>query len=96
MAKTLAEYIEAEGFHEGEVRARHQWLLRLLRIKFPRMGARMVQRIEATEQLDLLDAWFDQALVAKKLGDLTFAAARGPSDGRGVQEPRRRKGVDSQ
>jgi hypothetical protein len=78
MAKTMAEHLmekgEAKGRREEAVRTQRRLLLRLLQNRFPKMPERTVQRIEATEQLDLLDAWFDEAMTAKKLADLSFAA----------------------
>jgi hypothetical protein len=47
-------------------------LVRLLRKRFGKIPASMVKRIETTERIDLLDAWFDQALAAKKLEDVSF------------------------
>jgi hypothetical protein len=40
--------------------------------KFGKIPAAMVKQIEATERIDLLEAWFDQALAAKKLEELSF------------------------
>jgi hypothetical protein len=80
MGKTMAEHLmeqgEAKGLekglHQGEVRAQRRLLLRLLQKKFAKTPARIVRRIEETERLDLLDAWFDQASDAQKLEDLSF------------------------
>jgi hypothetical protein len=78
MSKTMAEHLiekgEAKGIRQGKVRTQRRLLLKLLRNRFAKVPAGIVQRIEATEQLDLLDAWFDQASSAKKLADLSFAA----------------------
>jgi hypothetical protein len=46
----------------------------LLRNRLKKVPAALVKRIEATERLDLLEAWFDQASSAEKLEDLSFAA----------------------
>jgi hypothetical protein len=78
MGKTMAEHLKEqgrdEGLQQGALQNQRRVLLLLLRDKFPKLPARIVQRIEATEQFDLLDSWFQQALAAKKLADLSFAA----------------------
>jgi hypothetical protein len=78
MGKTIAEYLREEGREEGrqqgEVRTQRRLLLRLLRNKFGKVPARIVKRIEAVDQLRVLDAWFDDASTAARLEDLTFAA----------------------
>jgi hypothetical protein len=70
MRKTIADDL----MEQGALPIQRRLLLLLLRHKFPKLPARIVQRIEATEQFDLLDTWFQQALVAKKLGDLSLTA----------------------
>ena len=80
MGKTIAEHLKEDGREEGlekglekgEVRTQRRMLVRLLQGKFGKIPAAMVKRIEATEQIDLLDKWFDQALAAKKLADVSF------------------------
>jgi hypothetical protein len=42
--------------------------------RFGKIPAAMVKGIEATERIDVLDAWSDQALAAKKLEDVSFTA----------------------
>ena len=78
MSKTMAEYLKEEGRQEGrqegEVLARQNYLLRLLRHKFGKLPAAVVRRIKATEQLELLDRWFDQTSAAQQLQDVSFAA----------------------
>jgi hypothetical protein len=63
-------------------------LVRLLRNKFAKLPAAIVKRIEATDRIDLLDTWFDQASAAKRVEDLSFlsepdirsaVAIRGPA-----------------
>jgi hypothetical protein len=74
MAELLMDKGRQEGRQEGEVRARQQWLLHILRNKFGKLPASVVKRIGATERLDLLDAWLDQALAANQLAEMSFAA----------------------
>ena len=69
----LEEYGRKQGLRKGEVHARRQWLVRLLRNKFGKVPVAAIKRIEATKRLDLLDVWFDCALLAKKIEDLSFA-----------------------
>jgi hypothetical protein len=54
------------------VRNQRRMLLKLLRTKFGKIPAAMVKQIEATERIELLEAWFDQALTAKKLEELAI------------------------
>jgi hypothetical protein len=79
MGKTIAEQLKEEGREEGrqqtEVRVRREVLLDLLRHKFRKVPARLVERIQTTERLADLKAWYAQALDAKTLEDLPFAAA---------------------
>lgn len=63
-----------EGFLEGAVRAQRGNLVLVLHKKFGRLPARTLRRIEATAQLELLDGWFEQALDAKKLDEVSFDA----------------------
>jgi hypothetical protein len=78
MGKTMAEYLkeegEAVGLRKGEVRARQQWLVDLLRTKFGKLPASVVKRIETTDRSELLDAWFHEALDASKLAELSLTA----------------------
>lgn len=83
MGKTVAEdLIEKgmakglqKGLQKGRQEERRRMLLRLLKNKFGKVPAATVKRIEATEQLDILDAWFDQAMAAEKLDDVSFTSA---------------------
>jgi hypothetical protein len=72
MGKTIAEHLISQGREEGEVLTQRRMLLRLLRNKFGKIPAATVKQIEATERIDLLDAWFDQALAGKTLEELSF------------------------
>ena len=75
MGKTIAEQLKEEGRQQGKVQARREALLDLLRHKFRKVPARLVERIQTTERLADLKAWFDQALDAKTLEELPLAAA---------------------
>jgi hypothetical protein len=76
MGKTIAEDLidqgREKGREEGEVRTQRRMLVRLLRNKFRKIPAAMLKRIDATERIDLLDAWFDQASAAKRLEDVSL------------------------
>ena len=82
MGKTIAEHLREEGRQEGrevgrqegEVSAQRRVLVQVLRHKFGKIPAALVRRIEATEQLDRLNAWLVQVMDAKTLGDVSFAA----------------------
>jgi hypothetical protein len=79
MGKTMAEHLKEEGREEGRqqgaVQARREVLLDLLRHKFRKVPARLVERIQTTDRLADLKVWYAQALDAKTLEDLPFAAA---------------------
>jgi len=86
MGKTIAEDLiekghqeghekgHEKGLREGAVRNQRRVLLQLLRNKFGKIPVGTVRRIEATPQMDLLSAWFEQALDAKNLDDVSFDA----------------------
>ena len=68
----MVEKGHEEGGEEGEVQTRRGLLVRLLRYKFGKIPTAMVKRIKAAKRIDVLDQWFDQALVAWKLKDLIY------------------------
>jgi hypothetical protein len=80
VAKTIAEMLREEGRREGNEQARREeavrvirdWLLRLLRSRFGKIPARWVKRIEATEGLDQLGTWFDEACTASELSQVSL------------------------
>lgn len=76
MGKTIAEdLIEKglqKGLQEGDVRTQRRNLVQVLRHKFGRIPTATVKRIDATEQIGLLNGWFEQALDAKRLDDVSF------------------------
>jgi Putative transposase, YhgA-like len=74
MGKTIAESLREEGEQKGELRTQRRCLVRLLRNRFGKLPAATVRRIEATERLELLERWFDQASSAKSLEDVSFTA----------------------
>jgi hypothetical protein len=78
MAEHLREQGRKEGLETGvllgELRTQRQVLVQVLRHRFGKIPATLVKRIEATEQLDRLQAWFAQALTAKKLDEVDFTA----------------------
>ena len=78
MGKTIAEALiekgEQKGLEKGlllgVLQEKRGSLVRLLRKKFGKVPAATVKRIETTERLDLLDAWFDRAFEAKTLAEV--------------------------
>ena len=82
MGKTIAEGLREEGhqqghqqgYQKGRQEEKVQMLVRLLKNRFGKIPAAVLKRIEATEQVDVLEAWFDQASSAKKLEDISFDA----------------------
>jgi hypothetical protein len=73
MGKTIAEGLIEKGRKEQEVTSQRRVLVQVLRHKFRKIPAATLKRIEATERLDVLEAWFVQALDAKKLEDVSCA-----------------------
>ena len=76
MGKTIAQGLIEQGEKKGRqteklLRSR-EMLLRLLKNKFGKIPAAAVKQIETTERIDHLEAWFDQASIAKKLEDVSF------------------------
>jgi hypothetical protein len=76
MGKTIAEGLiekgHQQGYQKGRQEERVQMLVRLLKNRFGKIPAATLKRIEATEQAERLEAWFDQASSAKKLEDVAF------------------------
>jgi hypothetical protein len=80
MGRTIAEYLKEEGrqvgreegLQEGDLRTQRRMLVKALRQKFGKIPAATLKRIEATEQFDLLDGWFEKTLDAKKLDEISF------------------------
>jgi len=62
----------AESERRGERRERQQTLIRLLQHKFSEVPEAVVQRIEATEDLDRLSEWLDHILDANTLAEVGF------------------------
>jgi hypothetical protein len=78
VGQTIADALREEGHKkgrkEGLLEAKRDALVRLLRNRFGKVPAAVGKLIKATDRLDLLDTWFDQASVANKLEDVSFTA----------------------
>ncbi len=61
-----------QGFQEGEQRGEQRMLIRQLRHKFSRVPKGIVQQIETTTDMELLDNWLIQVISAKKLAEIDF------------------------
>ena len=66
MGKTYAEVLK----EEGRVKSRREMLLRAIRLRLEEPPAGVVAAIEACEDIAQLDAWFDNALKARRLKDV--------------------------
>jgi hypothetical protein len=67
MGQTMAEFLIEKGRQEEKVQSRRQMLLRLLRNRFGKPPAAVAKRIAATDQLKMLEKWFDRASSADNL-----------------------------
>jgi hypothetical protein len=61
-----------EGEQQGEQRGEQRMLIRQLRHKFSRVPKGIVQQIETTTDMELLDNWLIQVISAKKLAEIDF------------------------
>jgi hypothetical protein len=59
-----------EGLHRGEVRARQEMLLLLLRHRFARMPKAVERTVRATEDVEELTAWVLRASSADRLEEV--------------------------
>jgi len=66
---------ERIGWREGEQSAQQRILVRQLRRRFPQAPETVVQRIEATESINVLDRWLDEILIANDLADTELGRA---------------------
>ena len=64
----------AEREQRGELRNQRRTLIRQLHRKFASVPVNVVQRIEKTNDLQQLDDWLDQVLVANSLTETALAA----------------------
>jgi hypothetical protein len=58
---------EERGEEWGQRRTQQRMLIRLLRRKFEDVPNSLIEKIEATEEMDLLDQWFEQVISADSL-----------------------------
>ena len=65
---------EQEGERRGALRNQQRTLIRQLQRKFASVPVNVVQRIEKTDDLQQLDDWLDQVLVANSLTETALAA----------------------
>ncbi len=61
-----------QGLQQGVLGNEHRILVRQLRNKFTRVPKSIVQQIEATTDIELLDNWLDQIILANDLADIDF------------------------
>lgn len=73
-AQALMEQGAEQATRKAAVEVRQQMMLRLLRKKFGKIPAAVVKRIEATNDVSQLESWFDEAVTANALDDLTILA----------------------
>jgi flagellar biosynthesis/type III secretory pathway protein FliH len=78
MQQTYAELLKAkgreEGREEGELLARRENLLRLLRRRFHKVPAKVEAMVNKTDDVGQLNAWFDRAATADTLAEVGIVA----------------------
>jgi hypothetical protein len=78
MGKTMAEHLieegEKKGHQKGLLEGKRLYVVQALRMKFGKVPASLLRRIEATVNFDLLDKWFAQAMIATKLEEIDLTA----------------------
>jgi hypothetical protein len=78
MAETMADVLRREGKREGklegECHARQQTLLRQLTQRFGDVPHEVVKAVEATQDVERLDAWLDRILTATTLDEMQLAS----------------------
>jgi flagellar biosynthesis/type III secretory pathway protein FliH len=82
MGKTFAEELmeqgkregKREGAREAEISARQQTLIRQLEKRFGEVSPVISSIVNATIDVQKLDQWLDQIVVAESLNDLDFGA----------------------
>jgi len=70
MRQTGPELHRAEGRKQGEIRARRECLLRLLRNRFGELPAEVEKRVSTAQGLAQIGEWFDRASNAATLDDV--------------------------
>jgi len=63
---------QKSGQKLGTLYTQQRMLIRLLGRKFASVPENMVQTIESTDDIDLLDNWFDQIIAADSLAKIGF------------------------
>jgi hypothetical protein len=61
-----------QGMQQGALSNEHRVVLRQLRRKFSHIPTGLVQHIEATSDIERLDHWLDQIILANELADIDF------------------------
>ena len=69
--EALAE-THKQSVQQGALSNEHRLVLRQLRRKFSHIPTGLVQHIEATSDIERLDHWLDQIILANELADIDF------------------------
>lgn len=59
-----------KAHEEGKQEGKRQALIKLLTLKFPQMPVGIIERIEETKDIQVLDDWFNQAVLAQKIEEV--------------------------
>jgi len=60
---------QQQGEQQGELQTQQRILIRQLQRKFTQVPENIMQKIQSTTDLEQLDNWLDQIVVAKSLAD---------------------------
>jgi len=63
---------EQRGRKIGEQRTKQDMLIRLLQVRFPDLSEHTLSIIKQSQDMEQLDSWFNQALTAQSLDELSF------------------------
>ena len=72
MAQSMAEYLMQQGEERGEVKAKQESLLKLLKLRFNVVPEPIIGKISAIHSLSRLDFLFEQAATAQTLDEINW------------------------
>ena len=81
MAQTMAEHLiergKAQGFEQGETRAKQEALLKLLRFQFDSVPESITNQITQIQSHSRLDSLFESVLTAQTLDEIDWQNREG-------------------
>jgi predicted transposase YdaD len=70
MRQTIAEQLIQEGEEKGELKARREDILRLLKIRFDSVPESVVRKVKSIRRMERLDTLFDKAAIAQSISEM--------------------------